>query len=132
VDYIRNKALMKLGLLKRMCSDFNNSSALKILYYSLVRSHIDYASLIWHSDSICQNQSLSNIQNNFLRYLSFKCHFDRLSHSGYTNISYFFNIAPLNSRFKILNLKFLYKLLHNFIVCPEILERINFKVDVNN
>jgi len=81
VDFIRNKAFMKLGLLKRMCNDFNDSSALKILYYSLVCSHIDYASLIRHSDSICQNQSLSRIQNNFLRYLSFKCHFERRPHS---------------------------------------------------
>jgi len=61
VDSIRNKSNMKLGLLKRMCSDLNGNSALKILYYSLVLSHIVYASLIWHSDGICQNQSLSSI-----------------------------------------------------------------------
>ncbi|KAE9530775.1 hypothetical protein AGLY_011237 [Aphis glycines] len=91
VDSIRNKSYMKLRLLK-------------------LRFHIDYASLIWHSDSICQNQSLSCIQNNFLRYLSFKYHFERRPHSG----------------FKMLNLKFLFKLLHNLVDCPELLERINF------
>lgn len=37
VDSIRNKSLyMKLGLLKRMCSDFNDSSALKILLLLLI------------------------------------------------------------------------------------------------
>jgi len=30
----------------------------------------------------------------------------------------------------MLNLKFLFKLLHNLIVCPELLERINFNVNI--
>jgi len=32
----------------------------------------------------------------------------------------------------LLNLKFLFKLLHNLIDCPEILERINFRVTLFN
>lgn len=43
---------MKLGFLKRMYEDFNDKSTLKMLYYSLVRSHFDYASLIWYTDNI--------------------------------------------------------------------------------
>jgi len=46
-----------------MCSYFNDSSALKILDYYLIRFHnIDYASIIWHSDIICQTQSFFTIQ----------------------------------------------------------------------
>lgn len=67
-----------------------------------------------------------------MRYLSFNCHFERRPHSGNINISIFFNIAPLNSRFKMLNLKFLFKLLHNLIDCPELLERINFNENIKN
>lgn len=81
VDFICKKSFMKLGLLKRMFSDFNDSSAINILYYSLVRSHIDYGSLILHSDNIDQNQGLSSVQNNFFRYISFKFNFEIRPHS---------------------------------------------------
>ncbi|KAF0774071.1 putative RNA-directed DNA polymerase [Aphis craccivora] len=53
--------------------DFYDSSALKTLYFSLVRSQIEYTTLIWYTDNIGQNTSLCTIQNNFLRYLSYKC-----------------------------------------------------------
>lgn len=37
---------MQLRLLKRICSEYNDSSAFKILYYSLIRYYIDYVSYI--------------------------------------------------------------------------------------
>lgn len=40
IDFICNKSFMKLGLLNCMCCDLSDSSDLKMLYYSLVRSHI--------------------------------------------------------------------------------------------
>jgi hypothetical protein len=46
---------MKLGLIKRMGTDFN-ASASKILYYSLVRYNFKYAFLVWHTDSTLQNK----------------------------------------------------------------------------
>jgi len=39
---------------------------------------------------------------------------------------------PLNKRFIILNCKFLYKLIHNIIDYPEIIERLNVKVNQSN
>jgi len=56
---------MKLGSIKRMCTDFNDASALKFLYYSLVRSKFEYASLVRHTDSILRNQCLTSIQTIF-------------------------------------------------------------------
>lgn len=129
VNYIRNKSYKKLGFVKRMCKDFYDESALKILYFTLVRSNFDYASLIWRTNNIIQNHSLSTIQNNFLRYLSYKLHYERTPHSGYDITCNLFRIMPLNKRFNILNCKFLYKLLHNIIDCPEIIERLNFRVN---
>lgn len=59
---------MQLELLKRMCSDFHDSLASKMLYYSLVRYHIDCVILTWHPDGINQNQSVFSVQNSFLIY----------------------------------------------------------------
>jgi hypothetical protein len=43
---------MKLGLIKRMCTDFNDALALEFLYYYLVRSQFEYVSLVCYRDSI--------------------------------------------------------------------------------
>jgi len=115
-----------------MCKDFYDESALKILYFTLVRSNFDYASIIWRTNNIIQNHSLSTVQNNFLRYLSYKYHYKRTPHSGYETVRNLFKIMPLNKRFIILNCKFLYKLLHNIIDSPEIIERLNFRVNQTN
>lgn len=56
---------MKLGLIKRMCTDFNNASTSRVLYYFLVRSKFEYTSLVWHTVSIFQNQFLMSIKNFF-------------------------------------------------------------------
>jgi len=65
-----------------MCKDFYDESALKILYFTIIRSNFDYASIIWRTNNIIQNHSLSTIQNNLLRYLSYKYHYKRTPHSG--------------------------------------------------
>lgn len=46
VNFIRNNVSAKLGFLKYTCRQFIDKSVLKVLYYSLVRSHFDYALLI--------------------------------------------------------------------------------------
>jgi len=54
VNYIRKKSLLQLGLLNHMCIDFyDNTYTIKILYFSL----------IWQTDNICQNTTLSSIKN---------------------------------------------------------------------
>jgi len=118
---------MKLGLIKRMFTDFNNASALKTLYYSLVWSY---------TDSILQNQCLTSIQNNFLRYLCYKYGIQRTPYSGYDDLNILnshFKIISLNNRFRLPpDLKFLFKLLHNYIDCPEHVERLNIKINSFN
>lgn len=93
---------MKLGLINRTCTDFIDASALKNLYYSLVLSTFEYASLIWHTDSIIQNQCLTSLQNNFLRYLCNKYGIQRTAHSGYDDLNCNFKIISLNNWFRLL------------------------------
>ena len=46
IDMITAKANRMLGLIKRTCMDLNNESTLKTLYRSLVRSNLEYCSVV--------------------------------------------------------------------------------------
>ena len=124
---IRNKAFSNLGFIKRSCIDFHNPNALKTLYFSFIRSILEYGSLIWTSASTNHLQSLDRVQNNFLRFISFQCKINRIPHSNYEGLLQYLNIKSLNTRRITCNLIFLFKLINNFIDCPELLELINFK-----
>jgi hypothetical protein len=100
VLFIRNKASAKLGFLKCTCRMFRDESALKILYCSLVRSHFDYALLIWHPYLVTQIKYFNNIQNNFIRFLCYQCFVYRAPHSNYNASIRFFNMLTIEQRLK--------------------------------
>jgi hypothetical protein len=125
--------LQSYVFLKRTCRNFRDESALKIVYYSLIRSHFNYyALLIWHPYLVTQIQDLNKIQNNFIRFLCYQCFVYRAPHSDYNVAIRFFNMLTIEQRFTQIKLKFLYKLLNNMIDCPEILQNINFKINPKN
>lgn len=132
IHKIKNKASSKLGFLKRCCSKFNNPLALKNIYFSLVRSQLEYAPLIWSPNSIQLTQNLESIQNSFLRFLSFKCRIERQPHSGYDGVLGFFDMTSLKTRRNYLNLNFLFKLLNYEIDCKSLLENLNFNTNPKN
>ena len=47
IDMITAKANRMLGLIKRTCMDLKDESTLKTLYCSLVRSNLEYCSVVW-------------------------------------------------------------------------------------
>ena len=51
---------------------FAYTSTLKILYFALVRSHIDFADVIWHSMTGQQIEMLERVQKRFLKFLYYK------------------------------------------------------------
>lgn len=60
-----------LGFLVRSCRNFNNLHAIKSLYYCLVRSRLEYESLVRYPYYIYQNLAVEIIQKRFLKYLNF-------------------------------------------------------------
>jgi hypothetical protein len=94
---------MKLGFLKCICKGVIDESTLRTLYeyFSLVRSRIDFAALIWHTYNITQNQSVSSLQNTFLRYLSYKWYLERIPHLRYTIPCIFFYDNVLDKRINL-------------------------------
>jgi len=78
---ISKKSSSILGFISRICKDFTNPFTLKALYFSLVRSILEYNSIIWSPSVNTHIQCLKGIQNRFLRFLSYKRNTPRQRHT---------------------------------------------------
>ncbi|XP_022162460.1 uncharacterized protein LOC111028218 [Myzus persicae] len=128
IQHIINNSSSILGFITRNCKDFNNHNTLKILFMSLVRSKLEYNSTVWSPYLNTQIQCIENVQNRFLRFMSYKCNIIRVPHSSYQPLLNTFNIQSLANRRKVNDLLFLFKLLNGFFYCPELLSFLNFSV----
>lgn len=79
-----------------------------------------FFTLIWHTNNTTQNTYHINTTIKVLNIQDY-----------YTNCNLYI-IVHLNKRFNIINCKFLYKLWHNIIDSPEILECTNFRINKYN
>lgn len=68
VQCVIGKAYSMLGFIKRICRDFRNVKALKSIFFAHVRSHLEYASVVWSPYYQVHNDSIESIQKKFLMY----------------------------------------------------------------
>lgn len=124
INDIVNRAYRLLGFVIRNSCNFKNQSTLIMLYNSYVRSILEYSSLIWSPFYTTHKDKIEKIQKKFLRYLYLKktgiYHYD----IPYQQLLEQFNFYKLESRRNISHLIFLYKVLHNRIDCPFLLNRL--------
>lgn len=129
INDISVKAIRMLGFIVRNCKNFTNIRALKALYYSYVRSKLEYGSLVWYPFYLCHISALENIQRKFLKLLMFRE--DGLyPERGYDHILLLnrYNVKSLETRRKCSSISFLYKLIHNAIDCPSLLSQLYFLI----
>jgi len=72
INTIIGRALKILGFIKRITANFTSSSCLRILYFSLVRSILEYGVVIWHPYLARDELRIERVQNRFLSYAAFK------------------------------------------------------------
>jgi hypothetical protein len=72
IQDITTSAWRSLGFVLRNSISFRNINSFIILYNSLVRSKLEYASLIWSPIYHTHKNQIEMIQKRFLRYLMFK------------------------------------------------------------
>lgn len=129
VEHITNisiKASKMLGFLLRNSNEFSVNS-IKTVYCALVRSQIEYASIIWSPLYMVHVKTLERTQHKFLRFCSFKLNNPIINHD-YTDILILLNLKTLEERRVHSDIIFIFKLINGFIVCPDLLNIINFNV----
>lgn len=125
IQHIASSALKMLGFIIRNCRCFSNIFALKTLYFALVRSKLEYGSLVWYPHYDIHKNTLESVQRRFLKYIAFKSDgIYPVRGYNHTVLLLRFNISSLEHRRIVSSLVFLYKLLHNLIDSPALLSKI--------
>ena len=127
IDLIISKSKKMLGFITRITIKFKNVRSLVILYCSLVRSCLEYASNIWSPYYMTHIDRIEGVQRKFVKLLSFrsKLYFER---NNYNNIICYFGLSTLQVRRVYYQLCFMYKILNYIIMCPRLLSMISINV----
>lgn len=130
IKIIVAKAYSMLGFLKRVCRRFNNVDALIAVYCAHVRSHLEYAAVVWSPYYSVYSCSIESIQKKFVLFALRR----RYPRHLYLELpSYLFrcdilNLSTLSLRRKLFCIRFIYDVLSNRIDSLFILSEINFVV----
>lgn len=123
-----SKSLKMLGFIQRSGSNFSVDT-LKLLYCSLVRSILEYCSIIWCPSYDIHINNIEAVQKRFLRYCAFKLGYLRDEYN-YDDILVRLNINTLEHRRFEADMCFLHKILNGYIQCPDITNLIRFNANV--
>lgn len=108
IEYITNKALRKLGFLKRSLYLANSDTRLHA-YTTLIRSSLEYASIIWNPHQSNLTNLLEAVQNKAARFIL-------RSYSRTQSVSFLkqsLNLSNLIDRRKLFRLVYFHSLYHN-------------------
>ncbi|XP_050547686.1 uncharacterized protein LOC126909380 [Daktulosphaira vitifoliae] len=124
------KALKVLGFLKRNTSLFTSHACLRSLYFTLVRSILEYGIVVWHPYLAKDQLRLERVQNRFLSYAAFLFNTEHPPHD-YSSVRSSLNIPTLSSRRLDADISFITSLLSGSVDAPDLLSSISFRVPVH-
>lgn len=128
LEDVTNRASRMLGFVLRNVKGFRNPKTKILLYYSLVRSILEYCSVIWRPHYSTHILRLERIQKRFLWHLTYSSGLSTKILSSYQKRLSHFKICSLENRRRIIDVVFVSKVLTNKTDCPQLLNKLNFRV----
>lgn len=126
IDSLVSRGLSRLGFVLRSSTELSLSSV-RILYISLVKSLLNYASPVWSPAYQVHIDRVEAIQNKFLRYCGYMLRIPRDDWT-YEEMRSYINIRSLENDRQFYDLCTFFKLISGDLYCPDILCHINFRV----
>jgi hypothetical protein len=65
VDFVYSQALRTLGLIRCITYNFSSLDSLVVLHIALIRSKLEYASVVWNKLTSTDSNKIENIQRQF-------------------------------------------------------------------
>jgi hypothetical protein len=121
------KALKVLGFIKRNTNQFSSARCLCTLYFSLVRSILEYGDVVWHPYLAKDELRLERVQNRFLSYIAYIMKIPHPTHD-YSLIRSSLGIPMLSTRRQDADERFITSLLGGTIDAPDLLSKICFRI----
>ena len=124
-----SKSLKTYGYIVRNSKDFKNNSTLLRIFNSLVRSQLEYASVVWFPHYSNYRQNLERVVRRFFKYLCYR-NDGVYPVQGYshTRLLERFSAQSLTDRNKRARVIFLHKLINSIFDCPRVLAQLNFHI----
>lgn len=125
VDHITTKGYQLYGFIKRTCNLFKKPSTFLLLYKSLIRSQLEYATCVWNPLYDKYSDQLESVQRKCLRYVNYIIFRKR---SSYHTLLEKFSLSTLKLRRLYLDQSFLYKICRNQIDCTNLINQIYIRI----
>lgn len=129
IDHICKKAAKMLGLIQRLGKHFRDIKTFKLLFNSLVRCQLEYATQIWNPFYGIHIERIERLQRKFTRFIYFKFRLNEdVTRVTYKNRLLELKMHSLEVRRSVLDELTLFKIVNSHIDCPYALAKINFAV----
>uniref|UniRef100_A0A2H1VC59 SFRICE_022052 n=1 Tax=Spodoptera frugiperda TaxID=7108 RepID=A0A2H1VC59_SPOFR len=127
IDNIVTKSARLLGFLKRSTRGFRLVRTKIVLYNALVRSHLEFASVVWNPHYAVHSQRIESVQRAFTKHLAWTFG-DISSRCPYEQRLQCYSMDTLRNRRLTQDLVFFYKLVNNKLDCGKLIEQIGLRV----
>ncbi|KAF0715593.1 Uncharacterized protein FWK35_00034356, partial [Aphis craccivora] len=123
------RALKVLGFIKRNTRLFTSIPCLSSLYFSLVRSTLEYGIVVWQPYLARDRLRIERVQNRFLAYAAYVLNISHPLHD-YSTIKSSLNVSTLSFRRFNADINFISALLNCSIDASDLLSSISFRIPI--
>jgi len=130
IDFMTSKSFRVLGFIRRHSVNFSSANCLLALYKALVRSVIEYGSVVWSPYTAVDISRIDRVQNCFMRFAGYCLNIPHEPHN-YRPVSQALRLDSLSARRDNFGIAFIQRLIEGRVDAPRILGELSFRIPSN-